>query len=147
MLINLNLHGRFLHQQFQKVKHRELWDLIWTIFNLVLIRSILITAVQGAHLILWFQPKIKLSTSHKSIFRWIFSCQVREFLVLVKDKESFSYRKEHGQCGQTVSKLHMMMELEVFKLMVCIPLLLFNANKKLSLLVSFSEILMHSHRF
>ena len=85
--------------------------------------------------------------SHKSIFRWIFSCQVREFLDLEKDKESFSYRKEHGQCGQTVSKLHMMMEQEVFKLMVCILLHLFNANKKLSFLVSFLEILMHSHRF
>jgi len=39
------------------------------------------------------------------------------------------------------------MEQEVFKLMVCILLLLFNANKNLSLLVSFLEILMHSHRF
>ena len=147
MLINLKIHGRFLHQQFQRVQLKELWELIWTIFNLMLIHSISITAVQEAHLILWFQPKIKLYTSHKSIFKWIFSCQVREFLDLVKGKESFSYRKEHGQCGQTVSKLHMMMEQEVFKLMVCIRLLLFNANKKLSLLVSFSEILMHSHRF
>ena len=147
MLINLNLHGRFLHHQFQKVKHRELWGLIWTIFNLVLIRSILITAVQGAHLILWFQPKIKLSTSHKSIFKWIFSCLVKEFLDLVKEKENLNYQKEHGQCGQTVSKLHMMMEQGVFKLMECILLHLFNANKKLSLLESFLEILMLSHRF
>ena len=147
MSINHKIHGRFLHRQFQRAQPKELWDLIWTIFNLALIRSISITAVQEANLIPWFQPKIKLSTSHKSIFRWIFSCLVRECLDLVKDKESFNYQKEHGQCGQTVSKLHMMMELEVFKLMVCIPLLLFNANKKLSLLVSFSEILMHSHRF
>ena len=147
MSINLKIHGRFLHKQFQRVQPKEPWDLIWTIFNLALIRSISITAVQEASLIPWFQPKIKLSTSHKSIFRWIFSSQVREFLDLVKDKESFSYRKEHGQCGQTVSKLHMMMEQEVFKLTACILLLLFNANKKLSLLVSFLEILMHSHRF
>jgi hypothetical protein len=66
-------------------------------------------------------------------------------LALEKDKESFNYQKEHGQCGQTVSKLHTMMELEVFKLMACIHLLLFNANKKLSLLDYFSEIQMLNH--
>jgi len=84
---------------------------------------------------------------HKSIFRWIFSCQAKEFSDLGKDKESFNYRKEHGQCGQTDNKLHMMMELEVFKLMVYILLLLFNANKKVSLLESFSEIQMPNHQF
>ena len=84
---------------------------------------------------------------HKSIFRWIFSCQVRECLDLVKDKESFNYQKEHGQCGQTVSKLHMTMEQEVFKLMVYIRLLLFNANQNLSSLVYFSEIQMPNHQF
>jgi hypothetical protein len=145
--INHKIHGRFLQQQFQRFHLKEPWDLIWIIFNLALIRSISITAAQEASLILWFQPKIKLFTSHKSIFRWIFSCQVRGFLDLVKGKESFNYQKEHGQCGQTVSKIHMTMEQEVFKLMVCILLLLFNANKKLSLLVSFLEILMHSHLF
>ena len=83
--------------------------------------------------------------SHKSTFRWIFNSQVKEFSDLEKDKESFSYQKEHGQCGQMVSKLHTMMELEVFKLMACIHLLLFNANKKLSLLDYFSEIQMLNH--
>ena len=66
---------------------------------------------------------------------------------LEKDKESFNYKREHGQCGQMVSKLHMMMVQEVFKLMACIRSLLFSANKKLSLSVSFLEIQMHSHRF
>jgi len=85
--------------------------------------------------------------SHKSSYKWIFNSQVKEFSDLGKDKESFSYLKEHGQCGQMVSKLLTMMELEVFKLMVCIHLLLSNANKKLSLLDYFSEILTLNHQF
>jgi hypothetical protein len=84
---------------------------------------------------------------HKNIFRWIFSCQAKEFSDLGKDKESFNYRKEHGQCGQTDNKLHMMMEPEVYKLMEYIHLLLFNANQNLSSLVYFSEIQMPNHQF
>ena len=85
--------------------------------------------------------------SLKNIYKWIFNCQVKEFSDLEREKENFNYQREHGQCGQMDSKLHMMMELGVFKLMVYIHLLLFNARKKVNLLESFSEIQMPNPQF
>ena len=69
----------------------------------------------------------------------ISKCQVEESTVLEKDKESSPSFQEHGPCGPTEEKLHMMMEVEESKHTVFIHSLLSKLKPKMSGWESSSE--------
>jgi len=76
----------------------------------------------------------------------IFKFQVEESMDLEKDKENSPLFQEHGPCGPTVERLHMITELVESKHMVFIHLLLFKPRQKTSGWVFSSETQMFNHQ-